>query len=571
MSTFDSSFEPKSVHLNIAASDGASELLLVNGSYNLVGQAIGSLTVDVPPGQYHVRQRIGDTEFIEQIDVSQDDHFKTLTLKPLDFPTPAPIVGTSTFRNVVPDNWKKPAHLVGKTGLRVAIRVPGFDSGKSPSEAALVHLRSEAGKLRIERMDGSVVCDFSSVAYGDIRQDSELYLQDVEVPPGAYVLVQTIDDFRQRCMPLLVHSAWSPRTYLLCPRKDDTSQLELYEPVCLENASTIYWPSASAESPSQPDLVRLEAARKALARGRSLGGFAAAGGKDISASEPMLALIDAYLVLKDMRPGEVAQARLLIDTAAKELGESFPDVFALRVAFSSAIAAMGGKIDAAPEPTREAVVVNAPPLLASSWRHLLAVRQASAQLSALMPTEFVPETSNTWFIWTESKGSRSENLPAQDSTKDTFEATGGGLGPESAMKLAAIALVALMEKDAVKGWVDQLVKIAADTAGADGVRRMDPLLVKLIDGLATVQNPLLQDAFGKEELVLRVLSSVNLPADRFKQLLDSLIATLDEQGLIRSGIYKVISSLTENLLGRLGFSSGDRIKLGDSTDTLKIP
>lgn len=546
MSTSDSSFEPPSVHLSITAEDGASELLLLNGAYNQVGQAIGSLDVDVAPGQYHVRQRIGGTESIVQFDVQQDAQAQKLSLKPLDFPSPAPIIGTSTFQKVVVDDWKKPPALVGKPGIRFAMRAPGQTSGEIPDEAALTHLKAEMARLRIETMQSDLVCNFQDGGGTANLDENGLFLRDVALQPGQYVLVQSMDGDQQRCLPLIVHAIWSPRVYLLCLRDLEAEGLDTYLPVHLENASIIYWPSESADSPAQPDLIRIEAARKALARGRSLGGYLDSSPNAVSLRDPMLALIDAYLVLKDMLPSETGQAAAAIDAAARALGEDFPDVIALRHAYASALAAKSPAPAPVPAPLAPGEL-SGPPMLANSWRHLLAARRANALLSKIMPADFVPEPSSTWFIWTEKPGSRSASRGR------------AGEPPRLADEMAefgARALTALLGSPKLKGWIAR---------AGEGLRREqgttpgpgDALLAKLLEGIATIESPLLQQAFGREELVRRVLSSLNLPNARLKDLLDALVATRIPDGVLAG---RVNNDLRAALDRRLDIFEGKRVE-----------
>lgn len=552
MSTSNPPLGPQCVRLDITAKDEASELFLVNGAYDLVGQAIGNLSVEVPPGQYHVRQRIGDTESVRQFDVLPTEGTHSLSLEPLEFPSPAPIIGSPSFKKVSPDDWKKPDALVGKPGIRLVIRDPGITADAPPGEAALAHLSAEKARLRLETMEGTVVGECKDHDGTAGLAASGLFLLDLEAAPGHYVLVQSLGGERQRCLPLIVHPDWSPRVYLLCGNDPDTKGSDAYDPVNFDKASIIYWPTASGSSPEQSDLIRLEAARKALARGRSMGGYLrrtedGSGGSPVR--DPMLALLDAYLTLKDMRTSEIRQAKAAIDAAAATLGEDFPDVIALRYAFATCPAVMRAAEAPVQGTTGTPVFLGGPPMLANSWRHLLAASQANARLSELMPPGFVPDTSRTWFIWNEKAGSR-HATNAGRGTDLSLASTAPASGND-ALDLAARGLVALMRTDAVQGWVDSLARLAAERKAASGVDRVDPLLGKLIDGLAAIQNPLLVRAFGEQELARRVLLSLNLPSDRLKDLLALLSATLDKNGLLRDFLTRNLAALGDYLLDGL--------------------
>jgi hypothetical protein len=548
VSTSKSPFELKSVHVDISAEDGASELFLVNGAYNLVGQAIGSLSVDVPPGQYHIRQRIGDTESIRQFDVQEAGGPQTLSLDPLSFPSPAPIFGNPNFQKVSPDDWVKPEQLIGKPGIRLAMRVPELAVSEPLAHAMLARLNSEKARLSLETLDGGVVCRFEERDGTTNPAESGLYLLDLEAAPGHYVLVQSQDGGGRRCLPLVVHQDWSPRVYLLCLQDRDANDPDAFVPVNLDNASIIYCPTSSGASPEQPDLVRVEAARKALARGRSLGGYlqgAEQGETGSAVRNPMLALMDAYLVLKDMKEEEKEQATKAIDAAAATLGEDFPDVIALRYALAIYPATgLETEIPRQQMPLAQAALMG-PPMLANSWRYLLASSRTCERLSELMPIDFMPETSGTWFTWSE-RGGVQHGGHAGRGVSHLRDAHGS-----EALNLAAKGLVALMQTDAVKGWVDELAKLAAKRKSDADAGKMDPMLRRLIDGLRAIQNPLLQEAFGQQELARRVLLSFNLPSERLKDLLDLLNSTLDKNGLLRGAVMRSVVSLSDYLLERI--------------------
>lgn len=549
------------VQLDIKAEDGASELILVNSAYDVVSKAIGNLSLEVSPGEYHVRQRIGDSESVERIEVGESDSPHTVLLKSLDFASPAPILGTSSFPEGSLDDWRKPTDLVGKPGIRLAIRGPSISASAPPTKALLAHMSLEKARLRLETLQGKLVaaCDDSngSASFGE----SALFLFDVETPPGHYVLVQSNDDATQQCLPLIVHPDWSPRVYLLCLQDQENKDADVFIPVDLDNASIIYWPTSSGSSPGQSDLIRVEAARKALARGRSTGGYMRGETEDAPASpvrDPMLALIDAYLVLKDITDGEISQACAVIQLAADALGEDFPDVIALRHAFaSSRVVKQSPQTHVMDEPPAPPLP-GGPPILAYSWRHLLAAGETSARLSELMPSAFVPDPSSTWFIWTEPRGVRHEEAkpdgaPPQQRTDFITSALRAAQtkASDDGLSAASKALVAVLQNDAVKGWVDNLVQRTAERNSQPG-RVLDPRLLKLVDGLASIQNPLLVQAFGAQELARRLLLSFNLPSDRLKDLPALLRTTLEESGLRRGFVTRQLTALKQYTVDKVG-------------------
>src|SRR5882724_4410572 len=91
MSTFD-------VSVFIEAKDGCSELYLQNHSYALLATGVGQLSARVPAGLYKVRQRIGDNERSQVLEVPAGDAPVHLNLPGLAYASPIPLEGTNTSR-----------------------------------------------------------------------------------------------------------------------------------------------------------------------------------------------------------------------------------------------------------------------------------------------------------------------------------------------------------------------------------------------------------------------------------------------------------------------------------------
>ena len=90
-----------------------------------------------------------------------------------------------------------------------------------------------------------------------------------------------------------------------------------------------------------------------------------------------------------------------------------------------------------------------------------------------------------------------------------------------------------MKDEVVNDLVSKLCVLAAQQEKLLPVERLDPLVVQVINGLGTMQNKLLLDAFGAEELAKKVLLGLRIPSDRLPHLLKSLTSTLEENGLLQ--------------------------------------
>lgn len=533
MSTFKSASFNVAAKVEILSADGAAELSVVNGAFNLVGHGVGKLNLDLPHGAYQVRQSIGTavavSDFEVPLDWSTSDLLK-ITLNPLVFSTPAPIVGTKTYREVPSDMWLKSQDLVGEPGIRLVLRAPVDAAGNEmPSTASLAHAESEIRRFRLEDMAGAVVFDFAAAMLPAHFQATALYVKDLALAPGHYVLVQAGDassaggtgSNRQRCLPLVVHASYSPRVYLLS-LIDETTGSGLG--VNLDNAGIIYWPSALATSPPAAELILVEAARKALSRGQGFGGYLEA--RDASSHQdvqsPMLALMDACLMLGSPQQ---YQAQSAIDSAAEALGADFPDVVALRCAYRSCRQQHGGEAA-----EQGQVNLSGPPMLSHSWHYLLQTETLNAQLARVMPFSFQPELSGAWLTWNETVGARTAaRLTVHDQTTTLL------------LHAAITTLVELMGQKIADHAVVRMRQLIAEQESLPPEQRLDPVAVDLLHRVCKQRDTFLIKAFGPEEVAKQVLTGLWIPSDRYPALLatlqklhSDLAAEIGEAGLAGS-------------------------------------
>ena len=549
MSTFKSASFNDTVPVEILSADGASELAVVNGAFNLIGRGIGKLNLDLPRGIYQVRQSIGTavttSNFEVPIDHPQSDPM-TITLDPIVFSTPAPIAGTKTFRAVPADMWLKPDQLVGRPGLRIVLRAPVDDRvDELPSPASLAHVEAEIRRLRLETLAGALVVDFATATLPQRFQTTALFVEDLALAPGHYVLVQASDaadaangwQGRQRCLPLVVHRDFSPRIYLLS-LIDETTQSGLG--VNLDNAGIIYWPSSLASSPDPADLRLVEAARKALSRGQGMGGYLDARRDAVNPDmqSPMLALMDAYLTLGGSQPDQAAAA---IDAAAQSLGEDFPDVVALRCAYQSLLSQHEG--NAVPAPSFTEIRLSGPPMLSLSWRQLLQTEALNEQMARVMPFSFRPELTGAWLTWNEPMGARIAG-PLASSDQPGAAGQASSQATTLLLQTAAAALVALMSQKVVDEAVTRMRQLLAEQESLPADQRLDPLAMDLIHGLCRMQDQFLIDAFGAREVAVQVLTSLSIPSDRYPALLATLEKLFAESGPTGS----ILARLTKPLI-----------------------
>jgi len=540
-------FDQPKVVTTVSTPNGASELYLIDHTFAEVGRGVGQLELPVVPGTYRVRERVGDIE-------SVSDKFEVVSDKPINvelrgvaYDSPFPIAGTATYQ-----------HLQGlegrarhESGVRIVVR--DTQAGSGDSGTGNVSLMEEVGRLRVETLAGDTVILLSDAV--DTAVADGVFAIDIHLDPGMYTLVQDGLDERQSCVALHILPDWYPAVYLLLPRQPNPESGR--RRLRLADMSLFYVASDAPAQPTDTELARLEAARHALSRGRAIGGWAMlpdAQGNPVF--NPLMALIDAYLLLPGDPGADGDPVSVLIAGAASALGASFPDVQAVRMARSKAL------FDATSRATIEDVAASAqtqlspallgplagPPILSRSWRHLLDAGNARDRLRAALPFEFAIEPSETWFIWSEEIGARSTAHDVAVSTSFVDSVSSGKLLVLSKQIFETIALSAQG-----RDWV-RLVEDVASKRMADGERLFsDPTMQRIIAALDMVSDPILQKSFSHNptELVARAWATLQVPDDVLRSTLRRFAAFLVKNELL-AGLGRIagLTSL-KNLLGWL--------------------
>ncbi|MCS0616103.1 hypothetical protein NX783_25530 [Massilia kyonggiensis] len=518
-------FDDQTVATTFSAKNGASELYLIDRSFNEVSRGVGRLDLDLVPGPYRVRERIGDSEAVSEVFEVAVDKQADFTVHGVAFETPLPIAGTATYQEM-----PRLARPRGSAGIRVVVRDPAACAAADAGARDACMMR-EVGRMRIE----TLACDpVAALTEGVILASGNgLFAVDLDLGPGSYVLVQDCGGGRQCCLPLYVMPDWNPAVYFLMPRQpaSDAERAGLR----LTEASVFYTARDAADPPGNVEMARLEAARHALSRRRAIGGWALLPQVPGQAAfNPLMNLIDAYLLLP-RAPGGGTDAASLIDRAAEAFGKDFPDVRAARLA-----EAQSRGDERALERAKEftGASLYGPPVLARSWSHLIDVYNGRRNAAPILPFEFSVEPSESWFVWSEQQGAR---LPARIRTRLGIlleRATGAEL-----LKLARDVFERVARSDESADWVRQVQALAAEQANRVDSAFRDPALQRIVAALAMVSDPILQKAFGQTELIERAWASLKVPTDMLNVTLRKLIGVLAENKLL-AGLAIVIGAGT---------------------------
>lgn len=168
----------KRVKLTVRAHDRLSEVFLVDNRFQLVTHDIGQLEALVNPGIYKARFRVGQQQVDQMIEVLPGAGFLELDGNPVDFISPIPFVGTSSYREVHRGAAEELSRSVSeKKGEGAWIFLFLRDITRVGSSCwSGVSLHDLEGTLIAEPSEG--VCD----------QENGFFALHIEVSPGTYRL-----------------------------------------------------------------------------------------------------------------------------------------------------------------------------------------------------------------------------------------------------------------------------------------------------------------------------------------------------------------------------------------------
>lgn len=493
---FDQSlFLSAKVPTTFATEDGAAELYLVDSTYALIAEAVGRLDVDLVPGQYQVRQRVGNTESIHEFQVSAELP-ASFSLPRLDFATPIPLPKSSLAKDTGLEHRVLEAQ---KGNFRLLLWTP-----VSGGPLLVGALAKTLETLSLETFDGQ------RIPLKAESNDHSAWIA-LDLNPGSYVLVQRVAPNRQRCLPLRIARGLVTAVYLVLLRDDSGNEI----PLELEHGAITLLPSSMKGDEVVGPLRRLEAARKALALGREVSGWSA-WGEAGSAENPLLALIDGHL------PGASAPV---------------DDVLGDAELMASSIAPG--------QPQSRALT--GPPLLRRSWSLLWKIPSGNAALLALFPFDYTVEGSNTWFIWSEAPKARASQALARRAVARKTLSSIWSLAfvflskrPHKSSKQHAKAhgvpnaptyedLVQLFTRLVESPMTSELLRKTYQESENRNGGENDHSVQRMFSALETMADKTLLKAMGAQYLVSSALRSLEIPDDRLAEHARSLLWLLLQQ------------------------------------------
>lgn len=555
------------VKLNVLASDGCSELYLVDDQFKTVACAVGELHTDVAPGLYKVRQRIGDTERSQVVEVPEGVRHVEVALPSLPFASPIPLSGTNTSREFQQAVMRRPQPAIAAgQAPRVSLLVRDFRwrHGQS-NRGRQAFLRQQMERLGLEAFDGHVHKSWLELSH--IDYDAGLFHATIELPPGSYVLTQRGQGGAQHCLPLAVLAHWSPQVFLQIAGKGDSDESM---PLDLDHAAIVYAAPGEQLSPENPDLMLLEVARKALARQR------AHVGADVldrvlagKVRNPLLGLMGAHLLLGSP-PCDTRKLRMVIGNTAAMLGDAFPDIVALRLRLADL---ERNAVDCAALPP-----VSGPPLLAASWASLAQHPCTTDDVARIFSFPYSVEATSTWFMWTETREGRRlrtrPHPPAFNPVQPVMPAAAASVRVEPSAPVLGRAIAApttgsgraisapvaepaasvaraqpvekasqddaqtmvehLLSHDAVQDWVRKLK--TAERSGQPPLPGLSPLDRGLLTSVASAQASLIPGVIDARTAAERLVRNLNVPMAAVKLSANRLLNELQSSSLQQGNV-----------------------------------
>ena len=534
----------------IQAMDGCSELYLVDDKYAVVASGVGHLSAQVPPGLYKVRQRIGDNERSEVVEVEASGSPVYVALPALSFASPIPLQGTNTSRE-----FQQAA--LGQTGtmavgqgtgrISLLVRDSRWEMGGDNNDRG-EFLTGEVSRLSIGSLDGTFDRPLQRLGQVDIVRG--FFRASIDVAPGHYVLSQSASEGLQHCLPLEVKAAWVPQVFLRIAQQSGSTQPQALD---LDHASIVYACPGEQLYPSNPDLLLLEVVRKAFARRRTdIGAEFLQDLLEGKYRNPMLGLIGSHLLL-DSAEQDKARMKAVVDNTAALLGEDFPDIIALRLRLAD-------RTNTPPGQGLPAVV--APPLLAASWAAL--TRQTGNDSSKRTATEVARlfwfpctvESTSTWFVWTEARNARRQPTPGPRAVPGTpLDAHERGLtislrnveyeAPTSAEHVQKL-VEELLADGGLQDWIRSLKTDARDV-GTSG-SPLNQLDRGLLTAIASAQAGLVPGVIDAQSAASRLVQNLNVPLATAGRSASTLLSQIPRKAADGGG-YSTDSNTSQSELG----------------------
>ncbi|MFJ4292811.1 hypothetical protein ACIP1U_23955 [Cupriavidus sp. NPDC089707] len=533
------------VPLVVTATDLSSEVMVVDGDFQVLARGLQCVELRVPPGIYRARALVGSQHNEMLFSVEATDSRKTVQIPAVEFSSPIPLAQTATSRDyhqnalsAAVHNATDAARLGAGSQIVIFLRDPS-DLCFSLEPHELARYAENFDGFVLSKWDGN---DRHALKEIGVFEPQRGYLvASVQANPGAYALSLPYRDNNRQFLPLVVPAGWSLHVYITM---DEIPPTGLGRRANLDEAAIVLDRLHVGFEPNRTDLKVLEVARHALARGHNVLQPAAMSQLlEEKFANPMMGIMAAHLMLLEPQPN-LPLVQTVVENTGSLIGAGFPDLLALSYRLKSA-RPDGASIDDA---NQVVAGLRAPPMLQRSWHFLMEAWRKAPQRPA--PTHGEPfslanrlVSSSVWLSW-ESDASPESGLrlkphaPASRGisihaiseklsgyvgyVRERVSGTHGSV-PLAAPALEALTLDALARVATAIDWrlVVKLLK-AAEMAGRHDIR-LSLVQRQLILTLKAAREQVLDDGELDHDFLERLLRTADVPSEVIKEEMARLV------------------------------------------------
>ncbi len=397
------------VLLNVLAADQTSEVIVVDSDFRVLARGIQGVQLQVPPGIYRAKLRVGDqqSDKLFSVEANEPDNHKIVQLDALEFSSPIPLQKTSTSREFhqgaicnATAAGAATAQLGQGAEIVVFLRDPSLVYFELKPEQTETYRKNFDGFV-LSKLDGSDAHPLEAI--GQLDATHGYLIAGATVAPGTYILSRVSSEHERLCLPLVVPAGWSLQVFVTMAPAGDSAIARLAD---FDGAAMVLDRPNVTFSPDRPDLRVLEVARQALARGRNVvDDYSLAELLSGKYQNPMMGLLAAHLLLLAKTP-DLTLAEKVITNTGNLIGADYPDLLVL----SWKLTQLRGADTV--NPTNPAAAqslidaMKAPPMLQLSWHYFMEAYRSlggkavlDARLSK-MASQLL--SSSVWVLWLES-------------------------------------------------------------------------------------------------------------------------------------------------------------------------
>jgi len=398
------------IQLNVLPDDQSSEVIILNGKFQVCARGIANVQLAVQQGIYNAKLRVGD-QFSEKLFLVKENEpngEKKISLPPLEFPSPIPLQYTSTFKEShkevmckATENFTATSPLGEGAAVLIYLRDISSMFIDLQSDDLATYAQYFQG-FALSNLDGSE--SFSLEAIGTFVPKQGFLIASASVTPGNYVLSQLKSDKQRLCLPLVIPMGWSLQVFIPMFLREESKQFG----ADFDGAAMVFSKPNSGFDANSTELRISEVFRQALSGGRSdidekkMEAVKAVISEKLS--NPMLGLLAAHLILR-ANETKLELVEKILDKVSTLLGQDYPDLLILRWKLQM----LQNKYGTVDPTDAKTLIANlkSPPMFQLSWHYFMEAYRACMEKEVIneavsnISYEFI--SAPVWLSWQASK------------------------------------------------------------------------------------------------------------------------------------------------------------------------